>query len=450
MLETSLPIAVIGAGPVGLAAAAHLVTAGETPLVIEAGLSAGASIRKWSHVRVFSPWQYNVDRIARTLLQANGWLMPDPDGYPTGGEIVAEYLEPLAALPEIAPHARYGARVVSIARLNFDKMKTSGREQTPFVLHVSMADGSEEHILAKAIIDASGTWQKPNPIGSSGVPAIGEQAASDRIWYGIPDVLHRERARYAGKRVLVAGSGHSAFNALADLVALAAEEPETRITWVIRRSDTFQMFGGGEADQLPERGSLGARIEQFLATGQIRLVTGFRIARLDQTPDGIVVSSATESLSPVDEIIAATGFRPDLSMLSELRLDLDPAVESPTALAPLIDPNVHSCGTVRPHGFDELKHPEANFFIAGMKSYGRAPTFLMLTGYEQVRSIVAALTADLASARDVRLVLPETGVCSVDLSNGTATSGCCGPEERLTTSTRELVLAGVAGDGCSG
>ena len=116
----------------------------------------------------------------------------------------------------------------------------------------------------------------------------------------------------------------------------------------------------------------------------------------------------------MDEIIAATGFRPDWSILSEVRLDLDPAVESPRALAPLIDPNVHSCGTVPPHGAEELKQPDANLFVIGMKSYGRAPTFLMLTGYEQARSVVSAIAGDWDAARRVELVLPETGVCSTD------------------------------------
>ena len=111
-------------------------------------------------------------------------------------------------------------------------------------------------------------------------------------------------------------------------------------------------------------------------------------------------------------IVVATGFRPDLGILRELRVALDPAVEAPPALAPLIDPNLHSCGTVRPHGARELGHPEPGFYIAGSKSYGRAPTFLMMTGYEQVRSVVAEIAGDHAAAREVRLVLPETGVCS--------------------------------------
>jgi hypothetical protein len=129
-------------------------------------------------------------------------------------------------------------------------------------------------------------------------------------------------------------------------------------------------------------------------------------------------------------------------MLRELRLELDPIVESPATLAPLIDPNVHSCGSVPPHGAAELRQPEKDFYIVGMKSYGRAPTFLMLTGYEQVRSVACALTGDWEGARDVQLVLPETGVCSSDVGDlAAAGSGCC--------STATPVAAASCGDGCS-
>ncbi len=120
-----------------------------------------------------------------------------------------------------------------------------------------------------------------------------------------------------------------------------------------------------------------------------------------------------------DVVVNATGFRPDLAPLREIRTDLDAVVEAPRLLAPLIDPNVHSCGTVEPHGFRELTHPEHGFFLVGMKSYGRAPTFLLATGYEQVRSIVAWLAGDMASASRVELTLPATGVCSTDAG------GCC-------------------------
>jgi hypothetical protein len=187
-------------------------------------------------------------------------------------------------------------------------------------------------------------------------------------------------------------------------------------------------LGGPRNDQLEERGKLGARVRALLDAGRLELVTGFRLDRLTQTPEGIVASAGARRLPAVDQIIAATGFRPDWSILSEVRLDLDVAVQSPKALAPLIDPNVHSCGTVRPHGAEELKHPDANVFAIGMKSYGRAPTFLMLTGYEQARSVVSAIAGDWESARRVELELPETGVCSLDSSPAAAPS-CCGSAE---------------------
>lgn len=138
--------------------------------------------------------------------------------------------------------------------------------------------------------------------------------------------------------------------------------------------------------------------------------------------------SGAEQTVTVDRTVSATGFRPDHAIAAELRLDLDPIMGSTRALAPLIDPNEHSCGTVPPHGVDELAHPEPGYYAVGVKSYGRAPTFLMATGYEQVRSVVAALTGDWEAARDVQLDLPETGVCNSNPVAGddTVSGGCCG------------------------
>jgi Pyridine nucleotide-disulphide oxidoreductase len=412
METTSLPVAIIGAGPIGLAAATHLVRKGETPLIFEAGPSAGAAMLQWGHVRLFSPWRELLDREATALLATEGWIAPDPDAYPTGRELVEDYLASLANTPRIKPHLHLQTRVVAVGRLGVDKMKTPGREEAPFVLRLRTAGGEEQNVMARAVIDASGTYQTPNPLGASGIPALGEQALREYIYYGIPDILGTLRERYAGRRVLVVGSGHSAFNALLELAELALEHPATRPLWAIRRTDLGQAFGGGERDALPARGALGQRVRELMESGQVRLVTGVRISALSQTDAGIVIAGEEQRLGLVDEIIATTGSRPDLSLLRELRLALDASLESPVALAPLIDPNVHSCGTVPPHGVEELSHPEANFYIVGMKSYGRAPTFLTLTGYEQVRSIVAALTVDWEAARTVELVLPETGVCS--------------------------------------
>ncbi|OHE86831.1 MAG: flavoprotein [Lysobacterales bacterium RIFOXYD1_FULL_69_11] len=429
-MDTALPVVVIGAGPVGLAAAAHLLERGLQPLVLEAGDGVGASMQRWAHVRMFSPWAFNIDRAARALLEAHGWAAPDPAGFPTGGEVVDRYLRPLAALPEIGPRLRLGARVRAVTRQRHDRMKDAHRADVPFQVHYEDAHG-EHAVLAQAVVDASGTLRTPNPMGASGVPALGERALAHRIAYGMPDVLGRERARYAGKRVLVVGSGHSAFNVLQDLARLSEQAPDTAIQWALRRGSLRRVLGGGDADQLRERGALGQRIGALVDGGTVQAATGFHVERLQATDDGIVVLDGDRALAPVDEIVVATGFRPDAALLSELRIALDHGTQAPLALAPLIDPNLHSCGSVRPHGAVELAHPDPGVYIVGMKSYGRAPTFLLATGYEQVRSVAAALAGDWDAARRVELVLPETGVCITHFADEEAAdtrAGCSGTD----------------------
>jgi thioredoxin reductase len=425
-----LPIAVIGGGPVGLAAAAHLIARGLPVKLYEAGDAVGANLRDWGHVRVFTPWRYCVDSAASTLLKRHGWQSPSAEAFPTGAELVAGYLEPLAATPELAAVIETNARVMAISRHGVDKVVSRAREARPFVLLVKTgADVRRD--LARAIIDASGTWSTPNPIGASGLPAEGEAAFRDQIAYGIPDILGRDRSIYAGKATLVIGSGHSAGNALLELARLAETEPRTSIIWATRGADLARIFSGGDADQLPARGELGANVKELVDSGRVTLRTGFAVLALRAEYDRIIVKGETADglrwIGPFDRLIAATGQRPDLTLTRELRLDLDPWLESTKALGPLIDPNLHSCGSVPPHGHRELAHPEPGFYTVGIKSYGRAPTFLLLTGYEQVRSVAAAIAGDMAAADKVHLVLPETGVCSTGpVTVGKESAGCCG------------------------
>lgn len=430
----SYPVVIIGAGPVGLAAAAQLAARGQAFVILERGARAAENVQRWGHVRIFTPWRYAMDETAVGLLESVGWAMPDPDTYPTGAELAERYLAPLAAHPAIAPHLRLNAEVVAVARQQADKMHTQQRERQPFVVRFSTTDGRQEELLARAVIDASGTYHTPNPLGANGLPALGEVENSGRIRYAIPDVLGTERARYANKRVLVVGSGHSAFNALLELVALQAEAPNTQIVWAVRRANIGQMFGGGAGDQLAERGALGQRARAIVERGQVTLLTGVSIQRLTGERGGVRVQAQSGDLGVFDEIICVTGFRPAYELHRELRVSLDPIVEAPPALAPLIDPNLHSCGTVPPHGVDELSHPEPYFYVIGMKSYGRAPTFLMLTGYEQARSVVAALAGDWQAARTLNLVLPETGVCSTDVGS------CCAPTPAQVISPFDIAI----------
>lgn len=431
MIPAELPVAIVGAGPVGLAAAAHLVQRGIRPLIFEQGSSVGAALLEWGHVRVFSPWRYNMDAAARTLLDRSGWSSPNPEGLPTGGEIVRDYLAPFASLPEISPNLKLGATVTAITRQGHDKVSNEGREDSPFIIHYEDAAGAHR-LLARAVIDASGTWSRPNPIGVDGLSVTGEREAASRIAYGIPDVVGAEREKYAGKRVLIIGGGHSAINVALALMELQDDAPGTEIFWALRRKGVERLLGGGLNDQLPERGALGLAASRAMQDGQLNMLTPFAVERIAMKDEGLAVE-ATLSGKPfslaVDRVVVATGFRPDLSFLGELRVALDPAVEAPPALAPLIDPNLHSCGTVPPHGIEELAHPEPGFVIVGSKSYGRAPTFLMATGYEQVRSVVAEIAGDHAAARRVHLVLPETGVCNAGPTAAGATvegANCCG------------------------
>ncbi|MEU2182683.1 FAD-dependent oxidoreductase [Streptomyces thermolilacinus] len=440
MSTQQLPVVVIGAGPTGLAAAAHLVERGIEPLVLEAGPAAAFAVREWSHVRLFSTWGEVVDPAAEKLLAPTGWTRPDADTYPSGGDWADLYLQPLADV--LGDRVRVGVTVTGVSRAGRDRIVDADREQRPFVVHLTDADGREERVFARAVIDASGTWATPSPAGGSGLPALGERAAADRITYRVPDLKDPAvRARYAGRRTAVIGSGASAFTALAYLADLAksADGTGTKGVWVLRRGISGSTFGGGEADQLPARGALGLAAKAAVDEGHAGAVTGFRTEAIERADDGrlILVGEDGRRLDPVDEVIVLTGFRPDLSFLDELRLGLDERLQAPIALAPLIDPNQHSCGTVYPHGHRELSHPETGVYLVGMKSYGRAPTFLAMTGYEQVRSIAAAIAGDLESADRVELTLPETGVCGgaglFDAPDAQEADGdgCCAPTPRL-------------------
>lgn len=427
--HSDLPVIVIGAGPIGLAAAANLAAYDVSTVVLEAGPVAGAAVAEWGHIRLFSPWSELIDPRARQILERTGWVAPSGVAYPTGAGWVANYLAPLAAA---LGNVSYDRRVTAVSKAGRDLLVDSDRDSTPFVVHVAGPDGPDR-LLARAVIDASGTWQHTNPLGSDGIAAEGEHAHADRISYRVPDLADpTTRMRYAGRHVVVAGTGASAKTAILGLQTLASTEPGTQITWLTRRATVQSAFGGEDADELAARGRLGTNARHAVEDGSVATVAGFHTVSVGTAGGRLRIESADgKSIDGVDEIIALTGFRPDHGLLAEVRTDVDPVLGAPRDLAPHIDPRFHSCGSVQPHGVDLLSHPDKDLFIVGMKSYGRATSFLALTGCEQTRSIAAHLAGDVEAAAKVELILPETGVCggSGDFGDTTDGASCCGPAE---------------------
>ena len=161
--QSDLPVAVIGGGPVGLAAAAHLMTRGVPVKLYEAGESVAANVRDWGHVRLFSPWGFNTDTAATAILREYGWQSPAADALPTGHDLYEAYLKPLAETPALRPVIETGARVRNVSRHGIDKVVSRGRGDYPFALAIDESNGRSRIDLARAVIDASGTWTNPIP-----------------------------------------------------------------------------------------------------------------------------------------------------------------------------------------------------------------------------------------------------------------------------------------------
>ncbi len=416
--SNAVPTIVIGAGPIGLAAAAELVQRGHEVVVLESGAVPAAAVRSWGHVRLFSTWSEVISASAERLLSHSGWVSPPLDTYPTGHEWADQYLAPLAEA--LGARVRYGHRVLGVAKHDRDLVVDNDRDDQPFVVAVAISDGPHAEtevsyrMEAAAVIDASGTTGTPSPLAADGYAASGEVAFARHLHYGTPDIRSTPD-RYAGRAAAVVGSGASALTSLIALTSTAlrdAGHAPSRVVWVVRRGEVRGAFGGGNTDELPRRGALGTAVHRAVEQGRIEVVTGFRTCAVERSGHGVALTGSDgRTIDRLDEVIVSTGYRPDLSFLSEARLDLDPRLQAPRRLAPSIDPNHHSCGSVAPHGYDVLQQDDPGLFLAGMKSYGRASSFLAMVGFEQVRSIAAAIDGDLESAQAVELTLPDTGVC---------------------------------------
>ena len=281
-----LPVVVIGAGPIGLAGRSRTARARtHTPCIRARNHSRCCDLRVEITFDCSPRWSELVSPAARRLLDQNGWSSPDGQTYPTGRQWRELYLEPLASA--LADLVQFDTEVIGVARRGRDLVVDAGRDSEPLSIHLRRRDGTEDRMFAQAVVDASGTWGTPNPLGGEGLPALGEGAVGTAIRYRVPDLDDPAvRAQFAGTHTVIAGSGHSALTAIVALSELAEHAPSTRITWAVRRGNIGSAFGGGDADELPARGALGLRAKKAVEDGLLSVVTGFRTAEVTTTPFG--------------------------------------------------------------------------------------------------------------------------------------------------------------------
>lgn len=394
-------VTIIGAGPVGLDAALAFVDAGAEVTVLEAGPSVGTHVRAWGHVRLFTPWSMTVsDRMARRLAAAGQAVSPARDDYPTGEELVARLLDPVAALPALDGVIRTGVRVLGVARRGLLKHQAIGapaRKAAPFRL--LLTDGAHEWSAdADLVLDATGTWATPTDLGDGGVPAPGERAVADRIVRHLPRPATLDA--WAGQRVLLVGAGKSAQTAARDLA-----EHGVGVLWAVR--DPAPDWGAIPEDSLPGRQAL-VDSSEHLRTGAVPGVevwTGAQVAALRSEGDGVGARIVVESGSgdrpgtdvTVDRVVALTGYGADPALYRELQVHECYATGAPMGLAAALlaaaGDGPADCLAQPAQGVDVLRSPEPDFFVVGAKSYGRNNAFLLRVGYAQVDEIVAAYAA---------------------------------------------------------
>jgi pyridine nucleotide-disulfide oxidoreductase len=397
MSDSKPRIAILGAGPTGLEAALAAAEAGHPFTLYEASPSVAGNVRAWGHVRLFTPWEMNVSPRVRRHLEAAGREVPGGSGCPSGHDLAEKVLEPLAALPEIAPRLRLGTRVLGIGRqglLKHEEIATAERGRRPFRLLLSDGAGREWIETADLVIDATGTWSNPNTLGDGGIPAPGERSLAGEIRRDIPD-LSAEKEGWAGKTILLAGAGHSAQTAVRALAELAKEAPETRVIWALRNPKPS--WGTHEGDPLPDRAALAAAATE-LAGGASPAVEARRGVVVEEIakPNGRFEVTLRNGAGPetveVDRILALTGAVGDHGLYRQLQVHECYATCGPIKLsAALLGAGGSDCLTQTTHGADTLTNPEPGFFILGAKSYGRNTTFLMRVGWEQVGEVFGLL-----------------------------------------------------------
>ena len=387
-------VAILGAGPIGLEAALAAAARGDDFTVFEAAGDVGGNVRRWGHVRTFTPWSMNVSPRMRAALPS----APDGPTIPTGAQLAADLLEPIAALPALRDRIRLGTRVLAVGReglLKHEAIGAAQRAARPFRLLVARPDGDEAIVHADVVIDATCTYAHPNRLGDGGIDAVNERAFDDRIERFLPD-LDAGGAGWAGRTILLTGAGHSAQTAAAKLAARAREAPGTRIVWAVRnpRPD----WGAVDADPLPERAALAATAADLAAGGSpaVSVRPGCVTEALHARGGRIAVSlrnGSTEDVE-VDRILALHGGVGDHGLYRQLQVHECYATTGPMNLAAALLGEAGDggdCLRVAVHGAETLRTPEPGFFILGAKSYGRMSRFLLQAGWRQVDDVFGTL-----------------------------------------------------------
>lgn len=385
-------VAVLGAGPVGLDAALACVDAGLTVTVYEAGDTVGAHVRAWRHVQLFSPWAMNISSRMRAHLAPHRTTR---DECPTGAELDAQVLQPLARSRALHERIELRQRVIAIARdglLKHEDIAGAARAAAPFRLLLDTPDGEQE-TFADVVMDCTGTYGTANALGDGGIPAPGERALSHRIIRTLPHV--GEPHAWSGT-VLLVGAGKSAQTAARQLAAL----PDTRLHWLVRNPEPT--WGEVPEDTLPARQQLVDSSRKLTAGHHPRVTVhaGTRITALAQD-DGRIRATLTGPTGPgelsADHLIALTGYVGDPTIYRQLQVHECYATAAPMNLsASVLGADTADCLAQPVPGADTLANPEPNFYILGAKSYGRMNTFLLRTGYEQVDHLQARLMASTA------------------------------------------------------
>lgn len=381
-------VLVVGAGPIGLAAALGCVRRGLSVTVLEQG-EVGASLRRWGPTRFFSPLALNLPADALPILQGK---LPPGDALLTGREFAEDVLAPLARSAPLAGKVLGEHRVLAIQRVGMLRGDYAGhplRGERPFQVLVDTPTG-ERRLEAEAVLDASGTYGQPVALG-----ARGERAVAGQLIRHL-GMLHERRRVLAGRRVLLLGQGHSAANAIVVLEQLVREAPTTSVVWATRAA-SLRPCVEVASDPLPERrhivaraNELGMRPPAWLRVERRAMVQSVERDREDTLR--VSLSGPGERVVLADELIALTGYRPDLSFLAELSLDIAPATEGSAGLARALA-HVTDCLSVPAVAPCDLASGEQGFHLLGAKSYGRARTFLLQTGYAQLETILDGLAA---------------------------------------------------------